>query len=238
MSTHFENRDALSHVVEKKVAGFLSLTESHGTELPGQLSSGADAMRETTLFLLLSWLVLSVEMPVLIAIGVALVAWKSGRSAWLSYARMERLHRLMEEEKHEIEHNRNQEREELKALYRAKGFQGNLLEDVMDVLMADNDRLLRVMLEEELGLSLQAYDHPIKQSMGAFVGSLSAAATFVLSILFLPFWAVVATALCLIGVGAAAAAFFEKNELIPAVIWNLAIAGLSLGLAHFIVELL
>ncbi len=238
MSTHFENRDALSHVVEKKVAGFLSLTESHGTELPGQLSSGADAMRETTLFLLLSWLVVSAQISVLIAIGVALIAWKSGRSAWLGYARMERLHRLMDEEKREIEDNRNQEREELKALYRAKGFQGDLLEDVIDVLMADNDRLLRVMLEEELGLSLQAYDHPIKQSMGAFAGSLLAAAAFLLSILFLPFPAVIGAALFLIGFGAAGAAFFEKNELIPAIVWNLAIAGLSLGLAYFIVELL
>ena len=32
--------------------------------------------------------------------------------------------------------------------------------------MADGDRLLRVMLEEELGFSLEVYDHPLKQALG------------------------------------------------------------------------
>ena len=238
MSTHFEDRDALSHVVEKKVAGFLALTESHGMELPGHLSSGADAMRETTLFLFLTWLLFAANLPIVIAIGAALVAWKAGRSAWLGYARMERLHRVMEQEKYEIENHRGQEREELKALYRAKGFEGKLLEDVIDVLMADNDRLLRVMLEEELGLSLQAYDHPIKQCVGAFLGSLLATGLFVVSLLFFPFWGIIGMAMLLIGAGAALSAAFEKNAVIPAIVWNLSMAGLSAGVAYFMFELL
>ncbi len=35
--------------------------------------------------------------------------------------------------------------------------------------MADDNRLLRVMLEEELGLTLEAYEHPLKQAFGALL---------------------------------------------------------------------
>ncbi|MCP5469036.1 MAG: VIT1/CCC1 transporter family protein [Chlamydiales bacterium] len=239
---HFQNRDALGHVVEKKVAGFLSLSESHGTEMPGHFSSGADALRETSLFLFLAWLILFLvgapSLTVLAAVSVALIAWKTGRSAWLGWARLERLHRVMEQEKFEIENHRDQEREELKALYRAKGFEGQLLEDVMDVLMADNDRLLKVMLEEELGLTLQAYEHPLKQCLGALLGSLVAVLLLSAAFLFLPVIGIYATALLLVGGGAAASALYEKNEVIPAIVWNLAIAGLSVGAAFFIFRLL
>ncbi len=90
-----------------------------------------------------------------------------GRSAWLGWSRLERLHRILAQEKWEIEHNREQEREELGVLYAAKGFEGKLLEDVLDVLMADGDRLLKVMVEEELGLTLESQVHPLKQGLGA-----------------------------------------------------------------------
>src|SRR6185295_12766345 len=79
---------------------------------------------------------------------------------------------VLEQERWEIEHHRQQERDELKELYRAKGFEGKLLEDVLDVLMADDDRLLKVMLEEEMGLQLAQLDHPMKQGLGAAFGAL------------------------------------------------------------------
>lgn len=236
MMSHFKDRDALSHVVEKKVAGFLSLSESHGTEMPGHFSSGTDALRETALFLFLAWIVAPAAF--LAPLAIALIAWKTGRSAWLGWARLERLHRVMEEEKYEIENNRDQERIEIKALYRAKGFEGQLLEDAVDVLMADNDRLLKVMLEEELGLTLQAYEHPLKQCLGAFLGSTLAVLLLGLTFTFLPPAALLVTTLTLIGGGAVAAALYEKNDVIPAAIWNLSIAGLSIGIAFFLSRLL
>ena len=54
-------------------------------------------------------------------------------------------------------------------------FSGKLLDEVIDVLMADDNRLLQVMLEEELGLSLETYEHPLKQAAGAFFGVIGAA---------------------------------------------------------------
>ena len=96
----------------------------------------------------------------------------------LGWARLERLHRIVEEERYEIENHRQQEREELKELYRAKGFQGKLLDEVVDVLMADGERLLKVMVEEELGLSLQSQEHPLKQGAGSALGAFVASFSF------------------------------------------------------------
>lgn len=245
MSHHFKDEDALSHVIEKRVEGILTLSESHGTETPGHLAAAADAIRETGVVLFLLWLLLSLlgASFILIAItlasfGVAWMVWKTGRSAWLGWARLERLHRLIEQEKYEIEHHRPQEREELMALYLAKGFEGKLLNDVVDVLMADQDRLLKVMLEEELGLTLMAYEHPLKQSAGAFTGSFIALALAWGLFFFLPAYGIpIASVLCVAG-GAAISAFYEKNRLIPAIIWSVSLAALTFGTAFFIFQML
>ncbi|MFN0064906.1 MAG: VIT1/CCC1 transporter family protein, partial [Chlamydiales bacterium] len=199
------------------------------------------AMRETTLFMLLVWLICLLNevalWSVFSTVGGALLAWKTGRSAWLGWARLERLHRVVEQERSEIENHRCQEREELKALYRAKGFEGKLLDDVMDVLMADNDRLLKVMLEEELGLTLQAYEHPLKQCVGAFMGTLFSLVCMAFALFFLPMFGVLFTAFCVIGLGAVLSAIYEKNQIIPAFLWNLSIAGLSFGVAFFVYKM-
>ena len=48
----------------------------------------------------------------------------------------------MIDEKHEIDTNLSQEREELEALYRLKGFEEPLLTDMIDTLMSDSNQLL------------------------------------------------------------------------------------------------
>lgn len=237
MSSHFEDKDALAHVVEKRIEGIVSLSESHGTETPGHISAGADSLRETALVLLLVWLFFP-SAYALVAFGLGWFAWKTGRSAWLGWARLERLHRLIEQEKYEIEHHRPQEREELVALYRAKGFQGQLLDDVVDVLMADQDRLLNVMLEEEMGLTLQAYEHPIKQCLGAAIGAFISLALSIGLFLLLPNYGIPIAAIVLIAAGAGASAISDKNRVIPAIVWNLSIAALSFGIGYFIFQIL
>ena len=178
--SHFKGKDAIGHVAEAQAKGMISAAEIHGTEIPGPISAGADSARDTAFLLLLLSLILQfldsklVPVPVLFVFLMGLLVFRTGRSAWLGWFRLERLHRVLEQEKWEIEHNRDQERAELKELYRAKGFDGKLLEDVTDVLMADGDRLLKVMVEEELGLSLENVEHPLKQGLGAFIGVLAA----------------------------------------------------------------
>lgn len=240
-ASHFKGKDAASHIREVKSSGFHSFAEAHGAEAPGHIGAFADAMREVTfILLLLCAAFFSLELSpfafiwLFISASVGLILWKTGRSAWLGWTRLERLHRLIEQEKYEIEHHREQEREELVALYAAKGFEGRLLEDIVNHLMNDSDRLLKVMLEEEMGLHLEAFEHPLKQALGAFLGSLISAIFFALCFYFLSFWGALIAAFILLTSGASITAFSEKNRTINAFIWTLAIATISAATTYFL----
>lgn len=240
---HFKGKDALSHLAEKQVEGFLSSREMHGLELPGYLQAACEGARDMAAALLLLFSVLLhfnlntwLLIKPLALFAAGFVIWKTGRAARLGWARLERLHRVLSQEKWEIEHNRPQEREELLVLYQAKGFDGKLLEDVVDVLMADETRLLKVMIEEEMGLSLANTEHPLRQGLGALIGS-SIAALLSISALFIPSeWGLFSVSLAVIAVAAWFAAYKVDNRPLHAVIWALGIAVLAWGGTYFLAD--
>jgi vacuolar iron transporter family protein len=239
---HFEGLDALEHVVTARIKGKKAGEEIHGAEMPGHLTALADAAKETSLILLILW-------PILIALHIAGIfwilvvfsagwlIWKTGRSAILGWARLERMHRVIEEERWEIEHHRPQEREEVRAFYEAKGFSGPLLDEVVDILMADDNRLLEVMLKEELGFNLESLEHPLKQAIGAALGVLISFTVMALSLLFLPPLGTIIAAFLVIASASALAARLEQNDLASAVVWNFSVGALSSGIAYFAVQL-
>jgi len=242
-SEHFKEKDALGHVIEAQAQGIISSAEVHGTEIPGNYSAGADAARETSLMLAVLWLFLSTfdvsidNMVTLLSIfSFGWLLWKAGRSAWLGWFRLERLHRILAEERWEIENYRQQEREELSVLYAAKGFEGKLLEDVLDVLMADNDRLLKVMVEEELGLSLATCQHPLKQSCGAAIGVIAAVFMCLLIFIIFPEYGILIGASIVIAFSSALSAKLSQNKPVDAVVWNLGIASLAFGAIYFLLQ--
>jgi hypothetical protein len=236
---HFEGKTAAEHLKEARQKGSAATEEPHGLELPGFRFAACDAAKETSLLLLL----LSVAFPsapllLFASIAGVLLLWKTGRSALVGWARLERLHRLIEEERWEIEHNRPQEREELTALYAAKGLKGKLLDDVISVLMADDSRLLQLMLEEEMGLTLEAQEHPLKQALGAALGVAISSLLF-FTAQMLPFgapWILWGTSLTVIGVAAWSAAAMQRNRRLEAVIWNLSLALFVIILLEFFVR--
>lgn len=240
---HFGEKEAIAHVAEKHAQGIFERTEVHSTEMPGHFSAATDAAKETAIILVTVWILLaylhlpSWQMMELCAIlTTAWLVWKSGRSAWLGWARLERLHRVLLEEKWEIEHHRPQEREELIVLYTAKGFEGKLLDDVVDTLMADGDRLLKVMIEEEMGLSLENQEHPIKQALGAATGTLLSASLCALGYFLYPTWGIFPASLFAIAAASALSAQYERNHIASAVVWNLGIAILVFGTADCLIR--
>ncbi|MEN9654070.1 MAG: hypothetical protein RL235_182 [Chlamydiota bacterium] len=232
---HFKGKQALEHVIEARQKGRVASAEVHGAELPGHFGAAADAAKETAI-LIVFWMVLGIQTTV-IPFVLAYAVWKGGRSALLGWARLERLHRLIEEERWEIEHHRPQEKEELKALYKAKGFSGKLLDDCIEVLMADDNRLLQVMLEEELGLNLESFEHPLKQAVGAFTGVIVGAL-----ILWSMAWmggntAMFITSIAIVAIAAGITAALEKNKPLPSIVWNLATAGFSVAVIYYVAKL-
>lgn len=240
---HFNGKEAIEHVIEAQAKGLLAGAEQHGMEIPGHISAGADAARETVILLLTIWLILSqtplsflLIFKILGICATSWMIWKMGRSAWLAWSRLERMHRIVEQERWEIQHHRKQERSELKELYRAKGFEGQLLEDVIDVFMADEDRLLKVMVEEELCLSLGAHEHPLKQALGAFLGTLISSLSILFFFYYFPnggFWVGGTLSLTL---AIAIDARYEGNRVIPALVWNFGLLALTGGSAYFLFQ--
>jgi vacuolar iron transporter family protein len=242
VNDHFGGKSAAEHVIEKRSE---ARAEAHGLEAAGHLATSIDAARDTAVALLLLHILLAaMAIPphsataLLLAFGVGWLAWKGGRSAHLAWSRLERLHRITQQEKWEIEHHRDQERQELLALYRLKGLEGRLLEEVVDVLMADNDRLLRVMLEEEMGLSLHSYEHPLKQGVGAMVGSLCVLLPCLLATIFFPTTGLPVSAALMLCTCAGLAAHLEDNRRLAAIVWTVALAIVTAAVGYFLLQLL
>lgn len=241
--SHFKGMEAIDHVAEVYTQGVLNSAELHGMETPGKISAAGDALRDCSITLLLLWFLLhhlavslTEQLTLFIIFGFSLLVWRAGRSGWLGWSRLERLHRLLAQEKWEIEHHRQQERMELAVLYAAKGFEGKLLEEVLDVLMADGDRLLKVMLQEELGLSLETHDHPLLQALGAASGAFCALAAGFLGYWLAPDWGMLLASLLTLFAGTFLATYRIENRLIPALIWNGGLLALSFGSFYFLID--
>jgi VIT1/CCC1 family predicted Fe2+/Mn2+ transporter len=74
----------------------------------------------------------------------------------------------IEVERHEIEYEPEEEREELRAIYREKGFSGRQLTGIIDHLTSDKDRWLNSLIRDELLLRPGEYRVPWK--VGGAVG--------------------------------------------------------------------
>lgn len=237
------DKNAIEHVMEARAKGIILSTEVHGLEMPGYFSAAGDAARESAVILPLLALILaafplsfSAALKLLLIFAFGWLLWKTGRSAWLGWFRLERLHRVLEQERWEIEHHRPQEKEELRVLYAAKGFEGKLLDDVIDVLMADNDRLLRVMVEEELGLSIASHEHPLKQGLGAAFGVIAGSAICLLSWALWPFYGIFFGSFLVITGATLHTAKSAQNNAIAAIVWNLGLAAAAFASVYFFLE--
>lgn len=173
----------------------------------------------------------------ILAIGFCL--WKGVREAFLGWNRLLHLHRVIEEERWEIEHHRVHERHELETLYKAKGFSGTLLQDVVDTLMSDDNRLLQIMLEEEMGLVLESYEHPLKGGVFASLGVISAYILNILAFFFLPlWWCIFLPTFGLLIFASLTSYHYERLTLSSLLIWSTASLLFTILTVYFILELI
>lgn len=236
---HFHGQTALRHIAEVRASGISASQEVHGAEAPGPVFAFLDASRETAVLIAAFFIVISAcgmandcKMVLGASLLVGWAFWKGARSAFLAWSRLLRMHRVASEEREEIESNRPQEREELVALYGEKGFSGPLLDKVVDVLMADQDRLLRVMLQEEMGLRLEEHPHPLVQGFFAIAGVLFASVVAIPCLLGLSLQLTTVCAMVFAGCMGGISARIEKNDGISAFVWNGMFAAVTLVLVY------
>lgn len=237
---HFEGKSPQEHIKEARLKGMVASSEEHGMEMPGHIAAFADSMKDTATLLLIVWTVslnllstdLAIQSMALLSLGWVL--WKPLRSAMLGWGRLERLHRLIEEERWEIDHNREQEKSELRAMYEVKGFSGKLLDEIVDILMSDDNRLLQIMLEEELGLTLEIHEHPLKQAVGAFLGALLSSIVLMLCFIFFPTYIFPLIAAVLIAGGSYTFARLERNKKSSGLIWHICSVGMVGSIVYVI----
>lgn len=141
-------------------------------------------------------------------------------------------------ERREITEMPQEEREEIRQIYRRKGFEGKELEMVVDRITEDKERWLRIMMHEELGLTQTAFVPPLQAGLGVGVSYMVGVLVPLAPYFFLQrpwalFASMLATFLVLFAVGAFKAGMTQRRW------WKSGLEMACLGLAgalvcHFI----
>ena len=84
-------------------------------------------------------------------------------------AKMEFIDMKQKQEEWEIDNKRDQEKEEIRTIYREKGFKGQLLEDIVRIITSRRKVWVDTMMREELGL-IKDDKKPIDSSTSTFIG--------------------------------------------------------------------
>jgi VIT1/CCC1 family predicted Fe2+/Mn2+ transporter len=98
------------------------------------------------------------------AVSMALGAYISSKS------QIEYYNREIDREKYEIKMYPEREREEIREIYKRKGFRGRELNIVVNRICSNKKNWLKVMIEEELGLMIENFDNP--RTIGAITGAM------------------------------------------------------------------
>ncbi|MEN7546712.1 VIT1/CCC1 transporter family protein [Rapidithrix thailandica] len=83
----------------------------------------------------------------------------------------------------EVEHMPEEEKEEIRQIYREKGFEGELLEEVVQVITSDKDRWVNVMMKDELGM-IPDHKSPLATATTTFLSFLAVGFIPLLSYVF------------------------------------------------------
>jgi VIT1/CCC1 family predicted Fe2+/Mn2+ transporter len=222
----------------RRARGLFGAEVAH--DRPYELVHAATAGRDSVVVVLMLWAVLvgigALEHAFagLLAAAMAAAVHTGISNALAVYAQLRYWEAELVRERNEIRSQPEHEREELRMLYQAKGFSGELLETVVDTICNDEERLLKVMLEEELGIFFEQRNHPIVT--GLFTGITSLASGVLVALAAgsgQPVTAIITTAivlaiLCLVRHGLAVRAGIESFAR-----WTI-LAGMVAGIAYLL----
>ncbi len=148
-------------------------SEEHGTgsSLSDIILGGQDGL-VNVLGLVLGLAVASQDIRIILAGGLAATFAESVSMAAVAYtskrADQSFYESELDREKREIKELPNVEKEEIREIYRQKGFSGKLLEDIVEKITSDEEVWLDEMMKYELGL--QPVDTKSAFSSGVVVG--------------------------------------------------------------------
>ena len=135
------------------------------------------------------------------AVSMGLAAFASARS------QIEFYHSEIDREREEIQRWPEREREEIRVIYRSKGFTGGLLDQIVAHITRDPERWRNVMMSEELGFTGE-FDPPLRTGLTVGLAYLFGALVPILPYIFVApprgtMLSAVVTVLTLLGVGSA-----------------------------------
>jgi len=120
-------------------------------------------------------------------------------------------------ERYEVEHEPQEERAELRAIYRNKGFTDPLLRQVVDHLTANPERWHQAMVHDELGMVEDTRIYPVRQAvqigLSFVIGGLIPSIPLFFSLPFAQWWAYGLTALTALLLGALKAHYTGQGPL-------------------------
>lgn len=120
-------------------------------------------------------------------------------------------------ERFEIEHEPDEERDELRTIYRKKGFSGPLLDRVVNHLTANEDRWHQAMLHDELGITEEKQINPLLEGLQVglsfVVGGLIPTIPVIFNLPQARWWAYGFTALTALILGAIKSRYTHKGPL-------------------------
>lgn len=171
----------------------------------------------TTLVFIMAVSAVAHAQIVLIVVGEVLAGGISMALGGYLSARTEQevLEHRIATERYEIKYEPEEEREELRDIYRNKGFSGPLLERVVGHLTADEERWHRALVHDELGVVANEKINPwlrgAQIGLSFVIGGLIPALPIVLSLPQFRWWAYGLTALTAIALGMVKARYTQKN---------------------------
>lgn len=251
MSDLLNNTD-LDNVSLSATAAHLEAARKRGRRLMAEgspgiawewLHAGSAARDGTLVVFILSMVLFSAaetdhRMPILLAAAIAFGIYTGVANMLAAMTQLRQWEAEFLREREEIRTEPEREREELRALYEAKGFSGPVLDEIVETLCVDEERLLKIMLEEELGIFVEQSTHPVL--MGLLTGFASMGGGLIVAAVaaFEPMWLTAVVAAVVLAVIATLQNARQPRESIESFArWAIG-AGTVGGIAYYVSDLL